>query len=126
MTVEEWVKAAHEPLFIKHPNGIEDIKRNNTVGRMFYDLLCEEMHELLLAVLCADTYARIAIVDALGDIMWLCMTMLTCMDVDWRKVIERIAESNATKLLDGYVEPDKYGKIHKGAHYVPPKLDDLV
>ena len=126
MTVEEWVQAAHEPRFIKHPHGASDIRHNSTVGRMFYDLLSEEMRELLLAVLRADQYARVETADALGDIMWLCMTMLVCMDVDWRKVMERIAESNATKLLDGYVEPDKYGKIHKGEHYRPPKLDDLV
>ena len=131
MTVNEWVKAAHEPEFIRHPNNRVELSSNDLKARMFYWLISDELKEMFWAI-CSISRGnswhncQIAIVDALGDIMWLCMTMLTCMGIDWQKVIERIAESNATKLLDGDIRPDEEGRLPKGKSFRPPKLDDLV
>ena len=98
------------------PNIDEITLRNN--------LLLEEVEECIFATIDGK---RADILDALADIITVCIGTALVYGFDIDEAMHRVHESNMSKLgADGKPVYRADGKIGKGDNFVPPYLDDLV
>lgn len=71
--------------------------------------------------------AKMALADALGDILVVTIGTAIALGFDIEKIMKRIHASNMSKLgADGKPIYRKDGKVLKGPDYFPPYLGDLV
>lgn len=70
---------------------------------------------------------KIEVLKELCDIVFVCGQMAAFLKIDLKTAMDRIFESNMTKLDDNCSPIFREdGKIMKGPNYIPPFLDDLV
>jgi NTP pyrophosphatase (non-canonical NTP hydrolase) len=62
----------------------------------------------------------------LGDLVFVCYQMAANMNWDLDEAMQRIFDSNMSKLVDGRAMFDERGKVMKGPNYRLPTLSDLV
>ena len=62
----------------------------------------------------------------LADLVYVCYQFAACRGWDLDTSLNRVHESNMSKLVDGKPIKDDKGKVLKGPNYEPPILDDLL
>ena len=89
MTVFEWLNE-----FIDKFNFKEDFNTREKLHFAINGLILEEVQELIKAHYDEDAEE---IVDALGDIAWLCIKLMYQLEVDPEKVFNEIGKANLSK-----------------------------
>ena len=94
-------------------------------------LIAEECDELmesarLLAFNMANKRCREETLKELTDLTYVCYQMAAAAGWDLDEALDRVHESNMTKLVDGEPVKDENGKVVKGPNYKAPSLVDLV
>ena len=87
-----------------------------------YDMLQEELDEYLKA--CREN-DKIEIADAIGDMLYLVIGTAYKHGLDaetTERIMDEIHRSNMSKLHDGKVVKDEYGKISKPSSFTPPDI----
>lgn len=69
---------------------------------------------------------REAALKELADLVYVCYQLAAAVGWDLDKALDRVHESNLSKLVDGKPVKRLDGKILKGPNYKPPSLIDLV
>jgi predicted HAD superfamily Cof-like phosphohydrolase len=62
----------------------------------------------------------------LADLVYVCYQYAACRGWDLDTALDRVHESNLSKLVDGKPIKDDDGKVLKGPNYQPPILSDLL
>ena len=62
----------------------------------------------------------------LADLVFVCYQYAAAMGWPLDEAMDRIFESNMSKLVDGKPVKNEFGKVIKPPHYHPPYLSDLV
>ena len=103
-----------------------------------YDLIIEESNELLDALQRGEHYedfddfslnpffSRPDALKELADLVYVCYQFAASLGWNLDEALERVHESNMTKLVDGKPLLSEDGKVLKGPNYQPPNLSDLV
>jgi predicted HAD superfamily Cof-like phosphohydrolase len=78
-------------------------------------LLTYRTHELGLSVL-----------KELADLVYVCFQFAAAAGWELDEALDRVHESNMSKLVDGKPLKREDGKVLKGPNYKPPYLEDLV
>lgn len=99
----------------KHAQGPSDFDFNMWHRRVKWTI--EEANEFDLAVHAAD---RVAMADALADLVYLCYGSAHRMGIDLTACVREVHQSNMTKD----VGPD--GKAVKGPSYVAPDIESVI
>ena len=94
------------------------------------NLITEEFKEFLEAegqLYLTSSHVRQNCLKELADLVYVCYQYAVNMGWDLDKAMERVHESNMSKL-DEYGKPiyREDGKVLKGPNYNPPNLEDLV
>lgn len=92
-------------------------------------LINEEWKELSDALdddILTNPRAREAALKELGDLVYVCYQLAAAFGWDLDVALDRIQESNLSKLVDGKPLKREDGKVLKGPAYKPPCLIDLV
>lgn len=80
----------------------------------------------LLAFNMANKRCREETLKELTDLTYVCYQMAAAAGWDLDEALDRVHESNMTKLVDGEPVKDENGKVVKGPNYKAPSLVDLV
>lgn len=113
-TMLEMVQEFH----CKHRIKQDKFARNPVVSALRVVLIDEELQELREALYLRD---RVAIADALGDLLYVVFGAADVYGIDIDQVFREIHRSNMTKVSDGG-QNEKIHKINKGPEYSPPDL----
>jgi predicted HAD superfamily Cof-like phosphohydrolase len=70
--------------------------------------------------------SREAALKELADLVYVCYQLAAAVGWDLDKALDRVHESNLSKLVDGKPVKRLDGKVLKGPNYKPPVLIDLV
>lgn len=70
--------------------------------------------------------SREASLKELADLAYVCYQLAAAVGWDLDEALQRVHESNLTKLVDGKPVRRDDGKVLKGPYYRPPYLLDLV
>ena len=62
----------------------------------------------------------------LTDLVYVCFQFAAARGWDLDRALDRVHESNMSKLVDGKPLRREDGKVLKGPNYCPPHLEDLV
>ncbi len=94
-------------------------------------LIAEETHELseatrLLAFNLSNKKARVDALKELADVAYVTFQLAAAMGWDLDEALQRVHDSNMSKLVDGVPVKNAIGKVLKGKNYQPPVLIDLV
>jgi len=94
-------------------------------------LIKEEYHELYHALYLAtdnlvNKRAREEALKELADLVYVCYQLAAAVGWDLDEALDRVQESNLSKLVDGKPLRREDGKVLKGPNYQPPSLIDLV
>ena len=89
--------------------------------KLQWDLIEEEMEELA-----EESYHTVADLKELADLVYVCYQYAAALGYDLDTALDRVHESNMSKLVDGKPLKREDGKILKGTNYRPPILDDLI
>ena len=94
-------------------------------------LIKEEYHELYHALYLAtdnlvNKRAREEALKELADLVYVCYQLAAAVGWDLDEALDRVQESNLSKLVDGKPLRREDGKVLKGPNYQPPTLIDLV
>ena len=89
-----------------------------------FSLIQEEFAELFEAVL--DQFHPELQLKELADLVYVCYQFAALKGWDLDEALDRVHESNMSKLVDGRPVKNEQGKVLKGPNYRPPVLDDLV
>lgn len=95
------------------------------------DLIWEEYSEFLEAYdACLDHIenkrAREHALKELADLVFVCFQFAAAAGWELDEALDRVFESNMSKLVDGKVVKREDGKVLKGPNYQPPYLTDLI
>jgi predicted HAD superfamily Cof-like phosphohydrolase len=88
------------------------------------DLIFEEYNEFCCEV--ETNGARVDQLKELSDLVYVCYQFAAARGWDLDQALERVHQSNMTKLVDGKCLKNSAGKVLKGPYYTPPFLNDLV
>ena len=94
-------------------------------------LIQEECEEFSSAIemasdLLTNRRAREEALKELADLTYVCFQMAAAAGWDLCEALDRVHESNLSKLVDGKPVKREDGKVLKGPNYHPPVLIDLV
>ena len=94
-------------------------------------LIREEFSELAEALSLAtgdisNKRAREEALKELADLVFVCYQLAAASGWDLDEALERVYQSNLSKLVDGKPLKREDGKVLKGPNYQPPSLIDLV
>lgn len=94
-------------------------------------LIREEFLELAEALSLAtgnlsNKRARENALKELADLVFVCYQLAAASGWDLDEALERVYQSNLSKLVDGKPLKREDGKVLKGPNYQPPSLIDLV
>jgi predicted HAD superfamily Cof-like phosphohydrolase len=94
-------------------------------------LVSEEYQELFQALYIAgdnltNKRAREEALKELADLVYVCYQLAAAVGWDLDEALDRVQESNMSKLVDGKPLRREDGKVLKGPNYQPPTLIDLV
>lgn len=70
--------------------------------------------------------SREALLKELSDLVYVCFQFAAAAGWDLNTALDRVHESNLSKLVDGKPVKNPQGKVTKGPNYHPPTLIDLV
>lgn len=70
--------------------------------------------------------SREAALKELADLVYVCYQLAAAVGWDLEEALDRVHESNLSKLVDGKPVKRLDGKVLKGPNYKPPVLIDLV
>ena len=70
--------------------------------------------------------AREEALKELADLTYVCFQLAAAAGWDLPEALDRVHESNLSKLVDGKPVKREDGKVLKGPNYHPPVLIDLV
>ena len=95
------------------------------------NLIAEEYAELNEAFYEATQYiqnkrAREECLKELSDLVYVCFQFAAAAGWDLDVALDRVHQSNMSKLVDGKPLKREDGKVLKGPNYQPPTLIDLV
>jgi predicted HAD superfamily Cof-like phosphohydrolase len=62
----------------------------------------------------------------LADLVYVCFQYAAAIGYDLDTALDRVHQSNMSKLVDGKPIRNEAGKVLKGPNYQPPNLSDLV
>ena len=85
-----------------------------------FDLIAEEYVELECSCEEAETLKEMA------DLVYVVYQLAAAMDWNLDEALDRVHQSNLSKLVDGRPLRREDGKVLKGPNYKPPYLEDLV
>ena len=89
---------------------------------MQVDLIAEEYEEFMVE----DIQGGEPELKELADLVYVCFQYAAAAGYDLDTALDRVHQSNMSKLVDGKPIRNKTGKILKGPNYQPPDLSDLV
>ena len=94
-------------------------------------LIAEEYKEFIDASEVAMSYlenkrSREAALKELADLVYVCFQYAAAAGWELDEALERVHQSNLSKLVDGKPLKREDGKVLKGPNYAPPTLIDLV
>ena len=94
-------------------------------------LIAEETEELmeatrLMAFNSSNIQTRADCLKELADVTYVCYQLAAAIGWDLDTALDRVHESNMSKLEDGKPIKDEFGKIQKSRNYQPPSLLDLA
>ena len=89
--------------------------------KLQWDLIEEEMDELA-----QECYGTVADLKELADLVYVCYQYAAAQGYELDTALDRVHESNMSKLVDGKPIKNEAGKVLKGPNYKPPFLDDLI
>ena len=89
-----------------------------------FALIQEEFAELFEAVL--QRHPEELQLKELADLSYVCYQFAALKGWDLDEALDRVHESNMSKLVDGKPLKNENGKVLKGPSYQPPTLTDLV
>ena len=87
------------------------------------NLISEEYQEFNQAV--ADE-PEVNQLKELSDLVYVCFQYAAARGWELDEALDRVYQSNMSKLVDGKPLRREDGKVLKGPNYEPPYLDDLV
>jgi predicted HAD superfamily Cof-like phosphohydrolase len=95
------------------------------------NLISEEYAELNGAYVTACKHiqnikARESCLKELADLVYVCYQFAACAGWELDEALDRVHESNMSKLVDGKPLKREDGKVLKGPNYKPPYLEDLI
>ena len=95
------------------------------------NLISEEYAELNEACITAITYiqnkqARVECLKELADVVYVAFQFAAAAGWELDEALDRVHQSNMSKLVDGKPLKREDGKVLKGPNYKPPYLEDLV
>jgi len=105
--------------FFSLPIDAPDDKHN----KMRATLIEEEAAELVQAILDND---REAIAKELGDMVFVVYGCAATLSIDIDLAVEKVFESNMSKLVNGKPLMREDGKVLKGPNYQPPDMSGCV
>lgn len=70
--------------------------------------------------------ARLAALKELADLVYVCFQFAAAAGWELDEALDRVHQSNMSKLVDGKPLKREDGKVLKGPNYKPPYLDDLI
>ena len=93
-----------------------------------FGLIQEEFAELFEAVLLTvlDCHSAELQLKELADLSYVCYQFAALKGWDLDEALDRVHESNMSKLVNGRPVKNEQGKVLKGPNYQPPTLTDLV
>lgn len=94
-------------------------------------LITEEFKEFLAAYSESIKYiqnprAREEVLKELSDLVYVCYQFSAAAGWDLDEALDRVHESNLSKLVDGKPLKREDGKVQKGPNYKKPNLADLI
>ena len=104
---------------------------NPVAASLQQSLISEEYHEFLEAhsescVYIQNKRSREHLLKELADLVFVCFQYAAAAGWPLDEALDRVFESNLSKLVDGKPVKNEYGKVTKGPNYHPPYLTDLV
>ena len=104
---------------------------NPDTARTQQMLISEEYQEVMEAHAEALTYpsnreSKEHLLKELAYLVFVCYQYSAAMGWPLDEAMDRIFESNMSKLVDGKPVKNEFGKVIKPPHYHPPYLSDLV
>lgn len=120
---EEWVREFHEvfgaPINVAPSQGITALRQK---------LIDEEVMELNEEFTKVFQSGKITenFVKEMADLQYVLSGLAVTFGIDLNTAVQRVHESNMSKLNNGKVERREDGKILKGPNYFEPDLSDLV
>lgn len=103
--------------------------RNSPQYNLQIKLIVEEYSEVIEAFEQfddSDLSTHEHLLKELGDLVFVCFQAASNMGWDLDEAMQRIFDSNMSKLVDEKAVFDEQGKVLKGPNYKPPTLSDLV
>ena len=99
--------------------------------RTQFRLIIEEYDEFTEAYGEATSYiqnkrARIELLKELSDLVYVCFQFAAAAGWPLDEALDRVHQSNMSKLVDGKPLKREDGKVLKGPAYQPPYLEDLI
>ena len=108
------------------PIGTNDPK----VLRNQHTLIHEEYREfeeaMLIANIDPNPHNKAEALKELSDLVYVCYQFAAAAGWELDEALDRVHESNMSKLVDGKPMKRADGKVLKGPFYNPPYLEDLV
>ena len=94
-------------------------------------LITEEYKELIEALDDCAAYvqnprARVHALKELADLVYVAFQLAAACGWELDEALDRVHQSNLSKLVDGKPLKREDGKVLKGPNYKPPYLEDLV
>ncbi len=94
-------------------------------------LISEEYHEFLDAHVEAINYpeheeSKALCLKEVADLVFVCFQYCSAAGWELDEALDRVFESNMSKLVNGKPVKNELGKVTKGPNYQPPTLNDLV
>ena len=94
-------------------------------------LITEEYKELIEALDDCAAYvqnprARVNALKELADLVYVAFQLAAACGWELDEALDRVHQSNLSKLVDGKPLKREDGKVLKGPNYEPPYLEDLV
>jgi len=94
-------------------------------------LITEEYKELVEALDEACAYvqnprARVNALKELADLVYVAFQLAAACGWELDEALDRVHQSNLSKLVDGKPLKREDGKVLKGPNYKPPYLEDLI
>ena len=94
-------------------------------------LITEEYKELIEALDDCAAYvqnprARVPALKELADLVYVAFQLAAACGWELDEALDRVHQSNLSKLVDGKPLKREDGKVLKGPNYQPPYLEDLI
>lgn len=104
---------------------------NEEILNLQEDLIWEEIQEFIEAYDNALDHpqsapAREAALKELADLVYVCFQFAAAAGWELDEALQRVHDSNMSKLVDGKPVKREDGKVLKGPNYQPPFLEDLI